>query len=213
MDESGVKLQHACSASAEALTSACRRGGYKHVDWRGELKDMQRDTRKLARDEFVAHSMRHRFCVVAAGDFISTPKTGETIAIAAAGGCLPLFVLPNTPWQVHAMLPYTDWLDYCSIGVIVFEDVATRDMASIVERLLRLSAVQADAIRDRIRNVSQAFIFRKNSNVSEPSAAEFALEAACHAARRLKRNESSLGDELHSVESLYRTLQRCAIKP
>ena len=39
--------------------------------------------------------MSHRFCLVAPGDFTSTHKITETIAIAAAGGCLPVLVLPG----------------------------------------------------------------------------------------------------------------------
>mmetsp|Transcript_3548 Transcript_3548/g.7676 ORF Transcript_3548/g.7676 Transcript_3548/m.7676 type:complete len:120 (-) Transcript_3548:767-1126(-) len=36
--------------------------------------------------------MLHRFCIVSAGDTLSTQKMSEAVALAAVGGCLPLLV-------------------------------------------------------------------------------------------------------------------------
>ena len=50
------------------------------------------------------------------GDFVSTPKITEFVALGAAGGCLPVLVLKGEP---HNTLPYMRWLDWCEIAWVV----------------------------------------------------------------------------------------------
>lgn len=54
---------------------------------------MVRDTRRLRHAEYLATAMRHRFCLVAPGDFASTHKVTEAMSIGGNGGCIPVFVL------------------------------------------------------------------------------------------------------------------------
>ena len=46
---------------------------------------MVRDTRQLSHADYLAATFSHRFCLVAPGDFISSHKISEAIAIGAAG--------------------------------------------------------------------------------------------------------------------------------
>ena len=55
------------------------------INFSDELEDMRRDTRPLTSAAYLQHAMAHRFCIVSPGDYISTPKVTEAIAIASAG--------------------------------------------------------------------------------------------------------------------------------
>jgi hypothetical protein len=52
---------------------------------------------RMSQAGFMNASARHRFCIVAPGDKVGTGKIGETVAIAAAGGYLPVFMMPDSP--------------------------------------------------------------------------------------------------------------------
>ena len=60
---------------------------------RNELADMARSAVNLPAGRYFKAAMGHRFCLAAPGDFVSTPKITEYVAMGAAGGCLPLLVL------------------------------------------------------------------------------------------------------------------------
>ena len=90
-----------------------------------ELPDMVRDTRRLPHDVFLAESLRHRFCLIPPGDVgHASPKISEGIALGAARGCIPVIVLPfnsarETRRFLGTFLPFTRWLDYCSVTYLV----------------------------------------------------------------------------------------------
>ena len=88
-----VGAQLACSdvRGFRAACAAVRRAG---VDFASELADM-RWSQRLAHAEYLRLAMRHRYCVVARGDFPSTHKMTEVIALGGAGGCIPLYVAPR----------------------------------------------------------------------------------------------------------------------
>ena len=94
--------------SRSRLHKECR--PHRAVNWAAELPDMARAAVKLTQPEYFREAARHRFCLAAPGDFVSTPKITEFVAVGAAGGCLPLLVLDGPPANT---LPYTRWLDYC----------------------------------------------------------------------------------------------------
>lgn len=61
----------------------------------------------LPYDEYVERAMSSRFCVVASGDNMATPKFTEAILVASQGGCIPfVFCLSRIcPWPWHERLP------------------------------------------------------------------------------------------------------------
>jgi hypothetical protein len=79
---------------------------------------MRRDTRRLSHHDYITTAMAHRFCLVVPGDFASTHKVTEAMAMGGAGGCIPVFVFDAGGNRVHGdnhvanVLPYTRWLDY-----------------------------------------------------------------------------------------------------
>jgi hypothetical protein len=166
--------------------------------------------------------MKHRFCIVASGDFGGTPKIAETVAIAAAGGCLPLFVIPKSISAARAILPYTSWLDYCDISFVISEDKARREMLLAVDKLLQVSAERAELMRENLRQLSAAFIFntqespgQQNMSRAVPSAVDYILSEACKVARA---NLSGRADRSRLVtpkvvrmEAPRYSLQRCSI--
>ena len=56
---------------------------------------MVRDTRSLPHAEYLRLAMGHRFCLVAPGDYPSTHKVAEAMALGGSGGCIPVFVVPE----------------------------------------------------------------------------------------------------------------------
>ena len=94
----------------------------------------------------------------------STPKITEFIAVGAAGGCLPVVVVPSPVAEgARRQLPYAStWLDYCSIAYLIPEAAVTNSSAMKVV-LDRLDAVTADEAAERraaLRNVRDAFVAR-----------------------------------------------------
>ena len=142
--------------------------------------------RKLPVSAYFASAMSHRFCLAAPGDFISTPKITEFVALGAAGGCLPVLVIKGEP---HNTLPYMRWLDWCSIAWVVNAS-RTRfgQMPEVVEKLRAVTAEEAAVKRAALRAVVDAFVWRPPAPlpVEQPSAADFLLADACDGARRFR---------------------------
>lgn len=78
-------------------------------------------------DEYMRHAMSHKFCIVSHGDDPTSHKLAETMAVAGAGGCLPIIVHPG-PHAVH--LPYADDIDYCQVGFIITPDLLAESAES-----------------------------------------------------------------------------------
>ena len=93
--DGSAKEQTSCVKSEAFLQRTCA-SYYLNVNFTAELPDMERDTRTLAKPEYFRLALDHRFCLAAPGDFMSTPKITEFVAVAAAGGCLPVIVLPDS---------------------------------------------------------------------------------------------------------------------
>ena len=189
-----AELRRQCDAAAQHARAS--------IGSASELADMARDTRRLEHEEYLSLAMAHRFCLVAPGDWSSTHKTTEAIALGAVGGCIPVFVVPSGATnsgrvpadQVQAMLPYTRWLDYCTIGLFVSEHVARRRFGGVVmRRLAQMSAADAAAKLRALKRVRGAFVFRgiaadgkASAMANVPSAADFIIAEACHLALRLR---------------------------
>ena len=141
---------------------------------------------RLDRTEYLRQAMRHRFCIVAPGDYASTAKITEGILIAAAGGCLPLLVVDSSNFAAMPF-PFADRVNYCSVAFIVHRAEAERRMPDV---LRRLSAVDASERARRQRNAEQllpAFVSRQGSSLGAPSAAEMAIADMCALARDRQR--------------------------
>ena len=115
------------------------------------------------------------------------------MAIGGSGGCVPVFVLPGAGAvrQGHArasargMLPYTSWLDWCSVAYVVDEQYARSDAAAMLRALLAVTAEEHAQKLRALAAVRGAFVFRRGSSPSEPTAAEHILDEACRSAKRL----------------------------
>ena len=82
--QADCQTMRSCKPSAMSLRREC--ADYSGVDWDAELPDVPRTNRGLSRAEYLKAAMSHRFCVIAPGDYPSTPKITEFVAIGAAGG-------------------------------------------------------------------------------------------------------------------------------
>ena len=187
-----------CINGLQTLKRTCR--SYGGIDWADELPDMAKATVNLPAPRYFGHAMGHKFCLAAPGDFVSTPKITEFVAMGAFGGCLPVLVLAGKP--AHT-LPYTRWLDWCSIAYLVSDSTARRGMRSVLAKLDLVSAEEAAQKRAALRAVRDAFVFRaphggpRAGNASRPrdyrpgyapSAVDFILGELCEAARSAKHN-------------------------
>jgi hypothetical protein len=168
---------------AKAFDHAC--SSHSEVDFASEYADMVRDTRKMPLDEYLASAMAHRFCLIAPGDFPSTHKTAESVAIGAAGGCVPVFVLDDGCHAEAAArrLPYTRWLDYCEIGYVASRSAAEHDMGGLLRWLRAVGRKEWLAKSARLQEVRDAFVFRANSTMERPSAPQVLLHELCHMTR------------------------------
>ena len=171
-----------CTPTAAALRRRCK--AYTNVDYADELDDVRRTDRVVPHDESLGHAMSHRFCLVAPGDFVATHKITEAVALGGAGGCIPLFVLP-TKHRVESMLPYTRWLDYCSIAYVVREADVPR-LAAVIDELRALPTEETEAKRAALREARDAFVVRRNASAAAPAAAQYVLAEVCDAARRMR---------------------------
>ena len=61
----------------------------------------------LSYGEYVKFAMSSRFCVVASGDNLATPKFTEAILVASQGGCIPFVFcsIRTCQWPWHERLP------------------------------------------------------------------------------------------------------------
>ena len=189
------------------LKGKCK-NGYVGVNYTDELADMRRDSRRLPHPEYLALAMSHRFCLVAPGDFVSTHKVSEAMALGGAGGCIPVFVLPvaaGTPVEGGAInvartLPYTRWLDYCEVAYFVPESNAREAMGDVLDQLEARPAAELQAKRDKLREVRDAFTFRARPSRAgardvRPTATDFIFAEACAAARSVRASSSSLSQQ------------------
>jgi hypothetical protein len=90
-----------CMRSAEELRRTCR--SYRGVDWELVHAAPARAVGlggRISVGSFLGKGLAHRFCVASPGDLLYTPKTSEAVALAAAGGCVPLLVLPDSPFGI-----------------------------------------------------------------------------------------------------------------
>ena len=195
---SGYNERDAQTHLAEKMVRQCR--AYRKVNYTDELPDMVRDTRRLPHDVFLAESLRHRFCLIPPGDVgHASPKISEGIALGAARGCIPVIVLPfnsarETRRFLGTFLPFTRWLDYCSVAYLVpartvYRAALVRDL---VERLSRVTAAEAAAKHAALARVRDAFVLRGGEGGggdAAPTAADFVLGEACEIARRRRRDE------------------------
>ena len=51
------------------------------MNWDAELPEIRRTGGGMARGRYLATAMRHRFFLVAPGDFVTTPKLAEAFAM------------------------------------------------------------------------------------------------------------------------------------
>ncbi len=177
-----AKVKHGrCASGVMALRRSCK--AYRKVDFASELADMARSARNLAPHEYFANAMGHRFCIAAPGDFVSTPKITEFVAMAAAGGCLPVLVISGAPEHT---LQHTRWIDWCEFAYLVSDRTARYDMASVVRRLEAVDAKEASRKAAAALLVRDAFVWRPPAAqpIAHPSAADYLLGELCVSARR-----------------------------
>lgn len=209
----GMREWQSEETNALRLIRACQ--SYKRVDFDAELQDMITTTRTLSHGDYLAQAMSHRFCIVAPGDFISTKKLTESMAIGGKGGCIPVIVLPSGDAAPAAsaarLLPYARWLDYCEAVYFVSEKTATTRMESVLRALAKVDAHTAAKKHRALREVADAFVFREHSHSEQPSAPEFILAEMCHAAKWSKRRIDSPG--LLSGRLVSGVPDRCLLLP
>ena len=206
----------------EILRTKCK--FYEGIEWSSVVPAIRRDSRTLQREDYLRLAHQHRFCLAAPGDFISTPKISEFIAIGAAGGCIPVFIVPDSDEGPSLMLPFADTLDYCSFAFLVRSSTArSRPMRAVVRRLSRVTAEEAALKLVALKRAYHAFVWRHESGVSKrsrPSAVDHVLSAACAAAKglQLRANEGGaervLGDRMRGagVASDHGSHKRCYLQ-
>ena len=190
----GPSKRQTKAAALETFWSTCSK--YDRVDFASEQADMARDTRRLPHAEYLTLAMSHRFCLVAPGDYPSTHKITEAMALGGAGGCIPVFVLPVDTTRSSALrkgeklksavarnLPYTRWLDYCDVAYLVTERAAASDFSSAIAKLRAIPEAEAASKLAALRAVRDAFVFRPASS-GVPTAADYILSEACDSAGR-----------------------------
>ena len=197
---SGYNERDAQTHLAEKMVRQCR--AYRKVNYTDELPDMVRDTRRLPHDVFLAESLRHRFCLIPPGDVgHASPKISEGIALGAARGCIPVIVLPfnsarETRRFLGTFLPFTRWLDYCSVAYLVpartvYRAALVRTSSSASPHHRRRGRRQARRARARARRLC-APSGAKDGVDAAPTAADLcsarrARSRAAAAARRAAR--------------------------
>ena len=197
---------------ASSLIAKCKEHAMIDPDWWRSLGAMVEDTKLLSHDEYITMAFTHRYCLVVPGDYSSTHKIFETIAVGGAGGCVPVFVVPsparNRPTDamvedgVASLLPYTTWLDYCEVSFVVSEWQARRDIGVAIQKLAAMPESVLEAKQRGLRAVRDAFVFRRNSSVGSPSAPEFIIDEVCRAAEEVSRTRSFTSGR-HSREARW----------
>lgn len=164
---------------AKSLLRICK--GYRGVDFQAERADMARDTRWISQQEYFGHAMAHRFCFAVPGDYWSTTKLSDYIAVGGAGGCIPVIAVPSS---VRGALPYADTLDYCAFAYLVsYAAIEKYRLRPVLARLRQVTAAEASAKFEALRRVRSHFIWRDRSPGGGPTAADHLLSAACDLAR------------------------------
>lgn len=141
---------------------------------------------RLTPSAYVARAMDHRFCLVASGDNLATPKFGEAILFAARGGCLP-FVFCSVrlcPWPFRDRLPLHQ--------VAVFGTVRTleRDL----DRISRMGETEWDSRRQAAAAIAPHYAFTDDGRWS---AAHAVLDSLCQVA--ITANEEAISLERADV--------------
>lgn len=181
------------AANMQGFLRACSRMRtprlMRSVNFSAELPDMIRDTRRVPHGEYLSLAMSHRFCLIAPGDWVSTHKVTEAMALGGAGGCIPVFVAPGSSLKdvetaVPGMLPYSRWHDYCRTSYFISEYDAKLNFTAALDRLSLISESEAAEKHAALRRVRDAFVFRQGGTVKRPTASHFILGEACAAARR-----------------------------
>jgi hypothetical protein len=164
---------------AKSLRRTCK--GYRGIDFEAERADMARDTRWISQREYFGHAMTHRFCFAVPGDYWSTTKLSDYIAVGGAGGCIPVIAVPSS---ARGSLPYADTLDYCAFAYLVsYSAIEKHQLGRVLARLRQVTAAEASAKFEALRHVRSHFIWRARSPGGEPTAADHLLSAACDLAR------------------------------
>ena len=60
-------------------------------------------------------------------------------------------------------------------------------VAGLIDKLLAVDERRAESMRAAACRLQAAFTFRNDSSAEQPSAAEYILDAACQAAKRMKQ--------------------------
>lgn len=215
----------ACKSGAAAMQRECK--FYKKVPWDDELPDVARTNRALNRSAYLRAAMNHRYCVVAPGDYPSTPKITEFVAVGAAGGCLPVVVVPSPARDgARRQLPYAStWLDYCDIAFLIPESAVgnSSEMRVILDRLAAVSPAEAARKRRALRHVRDAFVTRPTATpdgagarAARPTASDFLLHEACALARRRSATRVGVagrnkGNRRHNLRATPLPLDRCLL--
>eukprot|EP00965_Chrysotila_dentata_P196174 6177420-Pleurochrysis_carterae.AAC.7 len=101
------------------------------------------------------------------------------------------------------MLPYTRWLDYCQVGYFVSSEAATTRMGDVLNGLAMVSDSEATEKLRKLRLVRDAFVFRQQSSVSKPSAAEFIIGEVCSQTLEARRAQQSAPSEQTSASACF----------
>jgi len=137
---------------------------------------------RLAPAAYMEQVMSHRFCIAAKGDYPATRKFIEYMAAAAVGGCLPLIIASRT-WS--RVMPYADLVNYCDVAFVIQAGEASRNMSGVLERLATVTEEEAQRRQRNALALLDALVYRNDSSVEEPSAAEVAIAQMCTRARRV----------------------------
>ena len=189
----GASEHNTPAQNLQRLLYKCKR--YKTVDFQAEASDYARDAALRWSDrQYLREAMQHRFCLIARGDLPSTPKIAELLAVGAAGGCLPVFVLGfprNSTRPSHAAvqsamaqrLPFSSWLRYCSFSYFVSREAAVEDMPGVLRALESVSAAEAQGKLAALAKLRSVFGFQKNSTPERPSATDHIFAELCTRAK------------------------------
>jgi hypothetical protein len=192
-------------AKRSILQTACR-GAYRQVNYTDELADIAFATQSLSAQQYQRAAMNHRFCLAAPGDFTSTPKITEFVAVAAAGGCLPVIVIFGPPQHT---LPFTRWLDWCSIAVLVSERTARLRMEYVLRELEAMPISRTELMLAACVTVRDAFVWRPPGE--RPSAPQYLLAEACAMAQESKTSQGRQGRGRDRVASNRLDHRRCML--
>lgn len=169
----------------------------------------------VQRVAWLRQAATHRFCLVAAGDTYGTQKLPTFVVLGAEGGCIPLLVISHR----IPMLPYAQWIDWCKAAVLVSENTARSNMSGVLSQLRLMTAAEGRAKVRALNRIRDAFLLewpgvRDVSAPWRPSAADFAVAAACDIARRAGRNGGprELANATAAVQSMAtHRFRRCTL--